>query len=69
MDKALACHAGGWGLNLDKSKEDFSARKKFQNVLLAPWVPHHVLSLCSGLFLRELGVTCFGDICGGETQK
>ena len=27
MDKALTCHAGGWGLDPDKTKEDFCLEK------------------------------------------
>ena len=30
MDKALAGHAGAWGLNLDKTKEDFFSLEKNQ---------------------------------------
>ena len=56
MDKALACHAGGRGLNLDKTVEEFFCLEK--NQICAPiplGTPRSALSP-KGLFLRQLRV-------------
>ena len=39
MDKALACHIGGRGSNLDKTKEVFFCLEKFKYVFLPLWYP------------------------------
>ena len=54
MDEALACHAGGRGLNLDKTKEDFFLfGKKFKYLLLSHWVSHHVTFFISLLLAHS----------------
>ena len=56
MDKALACHTGGQGLNQDKAKENFFGLEKIQICAPIPLgTPLCALSPnCS--FLLELGV-------------
>ena len=64
MGKALACHAGGWGLNLDKTKLAFFCLENNQMcALILSDTPPCALSPI-GSFLQELGVNMFLD-----TQK
>ena len=52
MDKRLACHVGGWGLNPDKTKEDYLCLEKIQICFPVPLGTPPVLSLSpNGLFL------------------
>ena len=65
LDKALACHTGGWGWNLDKTKEDFFCIEKIQLCApISPRVSHHVLSLSLMMAhsYENSGLTCYvGD--------
>ena len=65
MDKALAWHVGGQGVNQDKTLEDFLCLEKNQIcVPISSGYPHHVLylSLLMAGFYKNSGLTCYwGD--------
>ena len=63
MDKALPSHAGNWGSNPDKTKEDFFLFGKHSNSYP---LRDGALSLSlSGLFLQEIMV----NLLWGETKE
>ena len=70
MDKVLSCHAGGWGSNLDKTKEDLSVWKKSNMCFYPLGYP----TMCSPSLLmartyENCRLTCYGETKGRVTWK
>ena len=58
MDKALTCHAGGWGLDPDKTKEDFCLEKIQICAPIPLGTPPCALSLLMARSIENSELTC-----------